>query len=739
MLAPLVAIAIAGAASASVLPRQDNPASQTSVPAAKASPTAKLDAKLPKQEKLPPTQAWCPSEIFCSGQILQTINLAEAYPDSKTIVDKPTKVSSDKVVSDYKAFGSNTDDITYGKVVDFLNNDFTDEGRELKALKLDDFVESPAFLKDVKDSVIQGFAKTVHGYWNNLIRGTDESKLCKSGECESSLIPLNHTFVVPGGRFREIYYWDSYFVELGLLSSELYSVVKSTLENFMDQLDQFGFIPNGGRIYYLNRSQPPFFIPMLHAYVEKTGDKDILTRGLPLAEKEFDWWKTNRTISVKAPSGKTHDVAHYAVVNSAPRPESYLPDYLTANGDDLSKPFSDDEKAAIYAELASGAESGWDYSSRWMREPFAGNSSFAFPALRTLNVRETVPVDLNSILYKAHVDLAALYDLVDKKEDAERHRSAAATLKEAIIDLFWDADKFAFYDFNATANARATQLTAAHFYPLWVGIHPEELVKDSASAFKAFSSLNYILNTYNGTYPSTFLQTGQQWDAPNAWPPHQYIVLQALKNLPENVAKGALPAKPEGKTTFALIPQGQLGVEEKDLPRQILAGGADGPGGDIQTLDGTVQNGGKKQDGEGWAAALERQLANRYATSAFCSWHATGGSLQGLVDRLPDDQLKVTESTQLQGQMFEKFSLVDIDSAGRGGEYTVQAGFGWTNGVLLYVADNYGNLLETPNCPPVLAVDGNGNGGSGGTGAAASLRVPTLFALFSAVLFALLA
>lgn len=73
---------------------------------------------------------------------------------------------------------------------------------------------------------------------------------------------LNHTFVVPGGRFREIYYWDSFFVELGLLSSQLFSVVESTLQNFMDELEQFGFIPNGGRIYYLNRSQPPFFIPV---------------------------------------------------------------------------------------------------------------------------------------------------------------------------------------------------------------------------------------------------------------------------------------------------------------------------------------------------------------------------------------------------------------------------------------------------------------------------------------------
>ncbi|KZV96509.1 glycoside hydrolase family 37 protein [Exidia glandulosa HHB12029] len=727
---------------ARVVRRQDASATSTPVTTAVASPTAALSSKLPAQAALPPKQDWCPSEIFCAGSVLQTLNLAQAYPDSKTIVDKPTKGSAQKTVDDFNAFGKNTNDITFQQVVDFLNNDFQGEGRELEALKLDDFVQSPKFLDGVSDPVIKAFSQTVHGYWNNLIRGTNESTLCNGSDCESSLIPLNHTFVVPGGRFREIYYWDSYFVEQGLLASGLFSVVNSTLQNFMDQLEQFGFIPNGGRIYYLNRSQPPFFIPMLHAYVNATGDKDILKRALPLAEKEFDWWKTNRTITVTSPySNEQRQIVHYAVVNSAPRPESYLPDYQTANGADLTTQFTDSEKADIYSELASGAETGWDYSSRWMRQPFLGNASFSFPALRTLNVRETIPVDLNSILYKAHVDLADLYEQNNDNDNAGKHKDAAATLKTAIIELFWDKDKLAFYDFNATANARATQLTAAHFYPLWAGIHPPELLKDSNSAFSAFASLNLVLNRYNGTFPATFLTTGQQWDAPNAWPPHQFIVLQALKNLPSNITGGAVPKPSNGANSFSLIPSGQLGIGEGDLPVQTLAGGSNASQDDLSAQDGTVFNGGDARQGEGWAAALERQLANRYATSVFCSWHATGGSLNGLVDRLPDDQLNVTQSTGLQGQMFEKFSLVDIDSAGRGGEYTVQAGFGWTNGVLLYVAQNYGNVLKAPSCPPVLAVDGSGSGsGNGdGTGAAASLRVPSLLALFTAVVFALFA
>ena len=128
-----------------------------------------------------------------------------------------------------------------------------------------------------------------------------------------------------------------------------------TLQNFMDQLEQFGFIPNGGRIYYLNRSQPPLFIHMLDQYVKATNDTRILERALPLAELELKWWSTNRTIPVTGSyTSQTYNMSHYAVVNSAPRPESYLVDYETATGANLDE----EQRSDLYAELASGAESG---------------------------------------------------------------------------------------------------------------------------------------------------------------------------------------------------------------------------------------------------------------------------------------------------------------------------------------------------------------------------------------------
>ncbi|KAG8838324.1 hypothetical protein FRB91_007695, partial [Serendipita sp. 411] len=371
-----------------------------SVTTATPSVTGASDAPLPSQAALPPKQAWCPSEIFCAGKILQAINIAMPYADSKTIVDKPTNGTSQSVIStfnDLSSSGNNT--LTYGEIVQFLQQSFQGEGLELDPTQLSNFPQSPAAFQNIEDPYVKGFTLEVHKIWNLLIRDTDESRVCQRSTCESSLIPLNHTFVVPGGRFREQYYWDSKFILEGLLKSELYSVANSTLQNFMDEIERFGFIPNGGRIYYLNRSQPPVFIGMVLSYYNATKDDATLERALPIMERELEWWSNNRSLSIVSPyTNQTRKVYHYSVTNTAPRPESYLEDYEAANGADLSPAYTDDQKSALYAELASGAETGWDYSTRWAKQPLIGSMSDQNPILRSLNVRNTTAVDLNALV-----------------------------------------------------------------------------------------------------------------------------------------------------------------------------------------------------------------------------------------------------------------------------------------------------------------------------------------------------
>ncbi|KAH7337166.1 trehalase [Rhizoctonia solani] len=698
-----------GSAAASTAPATETTAVSTAVP----SPTAPLDSLLPSQAALPPKQAWCPSEVFCAGQLLQSVNLAHLYVDSKTFVDKPTAFDSQKVLSDFNALGTQ-DNLTIGAIANFVSTDFRGEGLELEALMLNNFPENPTFLGGIKDPLVKAWSKIIHSYWSDLIRGTNRETLCSNRNgtngCESSLIPLNHTFVVPGGRFREQYYWDSYWIVRGLLESQLYDIVNSTLQNFMDELDTIGFIPNGGRIYYLNRSQPPLFIHMLAAYVNRTKDTDILDRALPLAEKELAWWSNNRTFKVESPSSKkTYTVFRYAVNNTAPRPESYLPDYITANGEDLETHFTEEQKADIYAELATGAESGWDYTARWSRQQFSGNLSNTEPQLRSLNLRALVPVDLNAILYGAHIQLASLFDRHSKSKrdlraraSASSYRKKAATLKTAILDLCWNENKLAFYDFNTTSGEQSDVFSAAAFYPYWMGIWPDSLLMSESKTFGAFSSVNYALNMYNGTFPTTFLETGLQWDFPNSWPPHVYIVLEALNNIPKKLNKKKLPQVNSTVTSFDLVPEGQLGLSEDQLPKQTLDLGGYAAT-DINGGNNTVINGGTATKNEKWRDALTRQLANRYISAAFCSWYSTGGSIPGMLQQLSPEELNVTNSDpSSEGHMFEKFSAVDVDQAGSGGEYTVQAGFGWTNGVALWAGAKYGAVLSSPSCPAII-------------------------------------
>lgn len=672
-----------------------------------ASPSASLGATLPSQAPLPPTQGWCIGQIFCAGSLLQTVNIAQVYSDPKTFVDKPTGKSSQQVLADFSNFNLST--ATEGEVVNFVDNDFLGEGLELEAATLTNFNPTPAFLNNVTDPLLKAFAQTVHGYWTQLARSTNQSAVCTDypgGTCEGSFIPLNHTFVIPGGRFREQYYWDSYWIIQGLFQSELYETVNTTLQNFMDEIEDFGFIPNGGRIYYLNRSQPPLFIHMVYDYVNVTGDTSILQRALPLAEAELAWWANNRTMNVTSPyTNRTYMMAHYAVTNTAPRPESYLTDYLTVHDPTLSTPLTDDQAAELYSELASGAETGWDYSSRFEAIPQLGN-----PGLRSLNVKNNIPICLNSILYKARLLLAELYG-TSNATASSNHLQVAAGIREGILDLLWDPTKLAFYDFNLTSNARNDIFTAATYYPVWNGIIPDEVLASQSNAFGYFAAVNLAVNKYNGTVPVTFNDwTGLQWDAPNCWPPLQYIILQALQAIPSNLTTNGLPTPSSDQSTYDLVPAGQLGLTETQLPGQPILGSqtnqnatATGPAADINKLSGTVINGGNATAGEGWRDTLQRELANRYYVSVLCSWHATGGSIPGLLPQLPTSELNITNSVGNTGNMFEKFSNLNVDASGGGGEYTVQAGFGWTNGVLLWVASTYGEQLVAPQCPPVVA------------------------------------
>ena len=132
--------------------------------------------------------------------------------------------------------------------------------------------------------------------------------------------------VVPGGRFREVYYWDSFWIIRGLLQCEMYDTVKGMLLNFVHLIEKFGKIPNGGRKYYLNRSQPPLFIQMVREYEQNTGDTDLVRCILPQMVQEFTYWQTEHLVTFDK-NGTEYRMIRYNCEDNGPRPESYFEDY----------------------------------------------------------------------------------------------------------------------------------------------------------------------------------------------------------------------------------------------------------------------------------------------------------------------------------------------------------------------------------------------------------------------------
>ncbi|GAB1310041.1 Trehalase [Madurella fahalii] len=611
----------------------------------------------------------CDSPLYCHGEILHAIELARPFSDSKTFVDMPTIRPLEEVIA---AFNRLTQPLSNNSELnDFLAANFAPAGGELEEVPEDELQTDPVFLDNVGDVVVREFVEKVIDIWPELTRRYAGPGNCS--ECANSFIPVNRTFVVAGGRFREPYYWDSYWILEGLLRTggAFTEISRNIIENFLDFVETIGHVPNGARIYYLNRSQPPLLTLMVKTYVDYTNDTSILERALPLLIREHEFWTNNRTVDVTANDGRTYRLNRYDVSNTQPRPESYREDWITANNESyyaasgiiypVRTPLSESEIAELYSNLASGAESGWDYTARWLMRPNDAARDVYFP-LRHLNVRNMVPVDLNAILYQNEVILSGYLEQAGNSSEAERFASAARERSEAMYTLMWNETHWSYFDYNLTsneqhvfvptdANATAAELSGApegyqvlfdiaQLYPFWTGAAPDQLKNNPLAVQRAYSRVARMLDEKPGAIAATNFVTGQQWDQPNVWPPLQHVLMQGLLNTP---------------ATFG---------EDDPAYRAV-------------------------QD-------LSLRLAQRYVDSTFCTWYATGGS----TSETPQLQGVSPDAT---GTMFEKYSDAAINVAGGGGEYEVVEGFGWTNGVLIWAADIFADRLTRPQCGDIEA------------------------------------
>ncbi|KAI8816751.1 Six-hairpin glycosidase-like protein [Fimicolochytrium jonesii] len=600
----------------------------------------------------PPTvngqQASCDSPIYCPGPLLDRIQRAKLFNDSKTFVDKPTKKPVSAVLA---AFAALPPTATRDDLLRFVDDNFGQEGTDLEAITPQDWKADPKFLTGISAQPLREWAGVIHGYWKDLSRRVGNATSACEG-CANSLLPPKKPFVVPGGRFREIYYWDTYFVFLGLALSEMNQTMSDMIDNFLDYVDKYGFMPNGARIYYLNRSQPPVLTQMVSLYLQSTNNTSSLSRWLPLLDKEYDFWHRNRTVTVTR-NNFSAQLNRYDVTNSQPRPESYAEDAATVEGGN----FTAAQAAELYADIATGAESGWDFSSRWVDNPV--NGSTQDQNLRRLVTTEIIPVDLNAILYANEVTLRDLHAKYGDAAQSLKYKRAAEDRQLAMWNILWNDDLGQFRDWDRH-DSSVVEWTSASFWPHWAGVADTDprgknatskgdTCQRVAGAFKILEQVELP-----GGIPTTQVTTGLQWDYPNSWPPQTYIALNALQRTQKMCPNTTVP----------------LGIY-------------------IDTL------------------------STNFIRQSFCSWRETGGALPSL----PAIQSggASTSGGKDDGHMFEKYNVTQVGASGGGGEYTVQTGFGWTNGVVLSILHSQGAQLGVPGCE-VAATTGGGNGTSGGGG-----------------------
>lgn len=320
-----------------------------------------------------------------------------------------------------------------------------------------------------------------------------------------SIIYVKNPVIVPGGRFREFYYWDSFWIIRGLLISEMYTTAKGMLENFVSVVERFGCVPNGGRVYYSGRSQPPLMIPMFKEYLDATGDLKFIRDNLAVLEREFQYWMTNHTVEVKG-----HKMSVYGGITSGPRPESYAEDVASAAAFTTTA-----TKEEYYSELKACAESGMDFSSRW----FIANGTNA-GNMTNLKCRSIVPVDLNAELFGNAKLLAQFFALTKNAKKSAVYERKAREIYAAVQDVLWDDEAGVWLDYDLINDKRRNYFVPTNLAPLWTNCFDQA---DSAQLSKKV--LKYIqlngLDKFIGGVPNTLTFTGQQWDSPNVWPPMQ--------------------------------------------------------------------------------------------------------------------------------------------------------------------------------------------------------------------------
>ncbi len=404
--------------------------------------------------------------------------------------------------------------------------------------------------------------------WSRLTRCADRPNA-------GSLIPLAHPYLVPGGRFREIYYWDSYFSALGLLQAGHEALVQAMIENFIAMQTQLGCIPNGNRYYYRTRSQPPVLALLVAEMLERRPSSQRLAHYYRGLQQEYAFWMQGteqlqqceqHLRVVKMPCGAV--LNRYYDSCTRPRPESFREDIA------LAQHLPASARAQFYQDLRAACESGWDFSSRWLADP---------QQLNSIRTTQLVPVDLNAFLFNLERQLATMARALGEPQACAIYADAAEQRREAMHKYLWHAPSQLFMDWHLPTQQVSQVRSLASVVPLFVGLATPAQAQAVARALQT----EFL---HRGGLVTTCEITGQQWDAPNGWAPLQWMAVAGLQRYQHT--------------------------------------------------------------------ALARTIAQRWCDN-------------------------VEAYFQQHGVVLEKYDVCQPDNKAGGGEYEVQLGFGWTNGVVM--------------------------------------------------------
>jgi alpha,alpha-trehalase len=531
--------------------------------------------------RLPTADPVSPQELF--GDLFIAVQTQHLYSDGKEFVDAVPKGAPAGILAQYRA------------------------QRPQSPASLKEFVAAHFILPEEVRAEAAASSRVpidrhIDELWTQLTRSTT------SVPPFSSALALPRPYVVPGGRFREIYYWDSYFTLLGLVESGRRDLAEDMVRDFGYLIDTYGHIPNGARTYYLSRSQPPFFFEMV-GLLTAADPPAAYARYLAQLKREYAFWMQgaeglrpgdSHRRAVALPDGSI--LNRYWDDKDSPRDESYAQDTELARA-------SRRPARVVFRDIRAAAESGWDFSTRWFVDP--GDRA-------TIDTTEIIPADLNSLLFGLEKAIQLGCERASDAACAGEFAKRAEDRRGAIDRYLWDDSFGAYLDYRWTARQRIGRVSAATLYPLFVS-----LSSAAQAAAVADTTSRQLLKA--GGIVTTPLESGQQWDAPNGWAPLQWIAISGLRAYAKGELAQIIACRWMANVNAVYLNGGKL-VEKYDVIRTNRKGG----GGEYPT-----------QDGFGWTNGVMRKIESLYPREAAYGGAdqcpSQGGSSSAAASRVESD------------------------------------------------------------------------------------------------------